>query len=157
MQNELKNIPISYLVYQTERAIHHSINLSFQKAGIPLLIEQWPVLTEIFNENGLTQQELANKTKKDKTTLTRIINTLEKNGLVKRGFDKSDRRKKLICSTEKAEQMKLKIIELLKIHNQKALIEIEKTNIDTMRETMFTILKNLDWEFEFKNIKCIMK
>jgi DNA-binding MarR family transcriptional regulator len=157
MPHEFKNIPISYLLYQVERAIHKDINQLFQNAGIPILIEQWPILAEIFNENKLTQQELAYKTKKDKTTLTRIIDTLEKNGWVKRGFDKSDRRKKLICYTDKAETLKPNILELLRKQNQKVLSDIEHSRIETTRETLFSILRNLDWEFDFENIKCRKK
>ncbi len=154
MQKDFESIPLSYLVYQAQRALHFNMNADFQAKGIPIVIEQWPVLFEIFNSNGLTQQELAKITNKDKTTITRLINTLEKNGLVTRKADENDRRKKLICYTPKSKKIKSKIIEVLKSSNQKLEDELDKTDLKIMRKVMFAIMKSLNWEFDFVNTKC---
>ena len=157
MKQKFDNVPISYLLYQAERAMHQNINQSLLAAGIPLIIEQWVVLRELFNENGVTQQELANKTRKDKTTLTRLIDTLEKNGWVERAKDPEDRRKRLVFYTLKAENQKKDIIEILRKNNKKALKNIEGSRIKEMRETLLCIFQNLAWEFDFMNTNCRLK
>ena len=157
MEQTFEEIPISYLIYQAERAMHNNINQALQAAGIPLIIEQWAVLCELFHENEVTQQELANKTRKDKTTLTRLIDTLEKNGWVERTNDPKDRRKRLICYTPKANKQKSKIIEILRNNNNIALENIEESKIREMREILLSIFQNLGWEFDFMNTNCRIK
>ena len=154
MKYKLKEIPISYLIYQADRALHHNINLSLQKAGIPLIIEQWAIMHELFNQNRLTQQELATITRKDKTTLTRLIDTMEKNGWVQRIADPTDRRKKLICYTPKAENHKSMIVDILKENNKRALKNVSASKIDEMRETLLSIFQNLGWGFDYTNTNC---
>ena len=55
-------------------------------------IEQFSILTILWYEDGLSQQEIANRLNRDKTTLTRVINNMEKTNLVVRIADKLDRR-----------------------------------------------------------------
>ena len=154
MTYKINEIPISYLIYQADRALHHNINLSLQRAGIPIIIEQWAVMRELFNKNKLTQQELANITRKDKTTLTRLIDTLEKNGWVKRIADPLDRRKKLVCYTEKAVNNKEKIIRILRENNKKALKNVSDEKIEEMRDSLMCIFQNLGWGFDYTNTNC---
>ncbi len=57
-------------------------------------------------EEGLTQQELAIRTFRDKPSVTRLINNLERVNLVIRVNDKNDRRSNLIYLTKTGRKMK---------------------------------------------------
>lgn len=151
---EAGKIPIGFLIYQLHRAIHQNINQSFAKAGIPIGIEQWQVMMELFNSNGLSQQFLADKTKKDKTTLTRLINNLEKNGLAVRKPDRQDKRKKLIFHTDKAFQLKENIISELQGFNQRLLKNVQAEEEIVFRKVINDFFMNLNWEFDFMSTKC---
>ena len=62
--------------------------------------EQWVVLFRLYEREGLTQSELGDRTVKDKTTVTRILDRLEKKGLLYRRRDTRDRRSQRIYLTE---------------------------------------------------------
>lgn len=75
---------------------HHLLRLylkdSFKKAKISLTREQLVVLISLNEQDGINQNELAILTKRNKTTLTRLLNNLEKKTLVRREQEKSDKR-----------------------------------------------------------------
>jgi DNA-binding MarR family transcriptional regulator len=76
--------------------------------------EQWIVL-KILNEesNGIIQNKLAFITNRNKTSLTRLINGMEKKGLVIRVTCDKDSRKKFVFMTEKGKHQFLKFKPIL--------------------------------------------
>ncbi|MFD0762036.1 MarR family winged helix-turn-helix transcriptional regulator [Lutibacter aestuarii] len=82
----------------------------FLKNDIQVTKEQWIVLKILHEQNkSICQNELAFITNRNKTTLTRLINVMEKNQLVERLTSKKDARKKLILITAKGEKLFLKM------------------------------------------------
>ncbi len=65
---------------------------TFHENGIELSKEQWIVLKKLHDKDGQTQNDLAFITNRSKTSLTRLINTMEKKGLVFRMLSKEDKR-----------------------------------------------------------------
>lgn len=65
---------------------------TFHENGIDLSKEQWIVLKKLHDQDGQTQNNLAFITNRSKTSLTRLINTMEKKGLVFRELSKEDKR-----------------------------------------------------------------
>ena len=85
-------------------AINRKLYRSFRKINIDITPEQWTVLYYLWSKDGVTQQELCNATFKDKPSMTRLIDNLEKQTLVTRSADKNDRRINIINLTEKGRQ-----------------------------------------------------
>ncbi len=65
---------------------------TFHENGIDLSKEQWLVLKKLHDKDGLIQNDLAFITDRSKTSLTRLINTMEKKQLVNRVNSKEDKR-----------------------------------------------------------------
>lgn len=63
--------------------------------------EQWSVLHAITEHEGLIQKEIAERTAKDKPTVTRILDVLEEKGLITRKPGEHDRRSFRLYGTEK--------------------------------------------------------
>ena len=63
---------------------------------------QGRILYVLWQEDSIAIKELSNKTGLALTTLTSMLDRMEKMDLIKRTFDKTDRRKILIILTEKA-------------------------------------------------------
>jgi DNA-binding MarR family transcriptional regulator len=59
------------------------------------------IMADLLKQDGIAQQDLAISTIKDKGTITRGLQGLEKEGLLKRQVNPADRRNKLIFLTEK--------------------------------------------------------
>jgi len=84
----------------------------FAKHGYDLTPEQFLVLDTLWDDGVLSQQELADILKKDKNSVTKLIDALERKRLVERIHDKIDRRLNLIHITELAKSMKDNITDI---------------------------------------------
>ncbi len=84
----------------------------FAKHGYDLTPEQFLVLDTLWDDRVLSQQELADILKKDKNSVTKLIDALERKRLVERITDKIDRRLNLIHITELAKSMKDNITDI---------------------------------------------
>jgi DNA-binding MarR family transcriptional regulator len=65
---------------------------TLQEHGIDLSKEQWLILKKLYENDGQVQNNLAFLTNRCKTSLTRLINTLEKKHYVHRVSSKKDKR-----------------------------------------------------------------
>ena len=80
-------------------AINRKLYRNFRQNNLEITPEQWTVLLFLWKKDGVTQQELCNATFKDKPSMTRLIDNMERMHLVVRTSDKSDRRINLIHLT----------------------------------------------------------
>lgn len=87
------------------------------------------VMSFLWHEDGMNQQELANMAVKDKSSMTYLITILIKRQLVKRVEDKNDRRNKLIFLTAKGKALQEKIHPLLIKCYKKAAVGLNTTEI----------------------------
>jgi len=96
----------SFLTGKVSTAISRRLQRNLKAAKLNITAEQWTILYHLWREEGLTQQELANLTYRDKPSITRLINNLEKMSLVIRVNDKKDRRSNLIYLTKEGRRLK---------------------------------------------------
>ncbi len=90
----------SFITGKASTAIARRLQKKFNNAGLPITIEQWSVLYHLWKQDGMSQQELCNATFRDKPSITRLVDNLEKLQLVKRVASSEDRRINLICLTK---------------------------------------------------------
>jgi MarR family transcriptional regulator, organic hydroperoxide resistance regulator len=81
-------------------AINRRLYRSFRANDIPLTPEQWMVLQYLSYKDGISQQELAKITFKDKPGITRMLQILERESLITRLADNLDKRSNLISITK---------------------------------------------------------
>lgn len=96
---------IGYKIIKGEVLIKRKILSTFMEKGYDITFEQWTVLNVLYESPGLIQSEIAEKTYKDKTNVTRILDVLSKNGYVVRENHEKDRRSSCIFLTEKGSKM----------------------------------------------------
>jgi MarR family transcriptional regulator, transcriptional regulator for hemolysin len=84
-----------------------------EQAEIMLTIEQFGLLHAIYmKEDDVIQQDMANMMGKDKSSILRIIDSLEEKELVRRVVDTNDRRKNYLMVTKKAERVIKQYLEI---------------------------------------------
>lgn len=81
-------------------AINRKLLRNFRQSGMEITPEQWTVLLFLWEKDGVTQQELCNATFKDKPSMTRLIDNMERQHLVVRISNKKDRRTNQIHLTK---------------------------------------------------------
>jgi len=124
-------------------AVARRLQKNFRNAGLEITVEQWSILYHLWKEDCLSQQELCVRTFRDKPSITRLIDNLEKQALVKRMPSKGDRRINLVCLTEAARELQDATIGLANLTMDEALIGIEKEEIDLVKKVLQRVYDNL--------------
>lgn len=77
-----------------------------KEKNLPITPEQFSVLTHLWRNDGLQQSELAVCTNRNRANVTRIIDILEREGIVVRKDDPNDRRVFRIYLTDLGKKLK---------------------------------------------------
>jgi len=140
LQNdELFNI----LVGKISTAINRTFLRAFANEGIEITTEQWSVMACLWQRDKVTQQALCSLTLKDKPSMTRLIDKLERRNLVTRVADHNDRRINLIHLTETGTQLQQRATNLVEELVSKALNGITEEELIVSRVVLKKIMTNL--------------
>ena len=77
-----------------------------RKNDVPLTPEQFMLIDLLWNQGEMTQQQLADQLQKDKNSVTKLVDAIERKGFVVRRPNPDDRRSNTLVLTEKAETLK---------------------------------------------------
>lgn len=88
-----------FQIHRMKRTIFRHTNALMNEAGINLQLEQLPLIM-ILQKKNLSQRELSDMTMRDKSSILRSINALEKKALVIVKKDKGDKRKNIVSLTD---------------------------------------------------------
>ena len=133
----------SFITGKASTAIARRLQKKFNTAGLNLTIEQWSVLYHLWKQEGLSQQELCNATFRDKPSITRLVDNLEKLQLVKRVPSAADRRINLIYLTRQGHKLQDHTMSLAEETLNEALIGISAQNISLCKEILQQVYDNL--------------
>ena len=133
----------SFITGKASTAIARRLQKKFNTAGLNLTIEQWSVLYHLWKQDGISQQELCNATFRDKPSITRLVDNLEKLQLVKRVSSESDRRMNLIFLTRQAQRLQDQTMDLANQTLNEALEGVSPERIDVCREVLQIVYDNL--------------
>lgn len=76
--------------------------------GVNLTPEQFLLIDLLWNQGPLSQQQLADQMQKDKNSVTKLVDAIERKGFAVRNQNPDDRRSNTIILTPKAQELKLK-------------------------------------------------
>lgn len=82
------------------------IAANLRKLDVPLTPEQFMLIDLLWNQGEMSQQELADQLQKDKNSVTKLVDAIERKGFVVRQQNLNDRRSNTLVLTEKANQLK---------------------------------------------------
>ena len=124
-------------------AIARRLQKNFKQQGIEITIEQWSVLYHLWKKDGVSQQELCNATFRDKPSITRLLDNLEKIKLVKRVASPTDRRQNLIVLTDAARNMQDHTMEVASNTLNEALEGVVVSDVDRAKVVLQKVYDNL--------------
>jgi MarR family transcriptional regulator, organic hydroperoxide resistance regulator len=133
-----------YLINLAAQRLKYELHQSFQAKGYDITPEQWAVLNRLWEEDGLSQVELAERTFKDKPGTTRILNLLEKKGVVVRRPDENDGRVLRVFLTKVGRDLRDKLIPCAEEVLTKSGKKLTKDEITQFKQTLHRILNNLE-------------
>lgn len=132
-----------HLTSEASSHINRRMGQNFKKDGLSITPEQYNVLKKLWHEEGKTQIELAHHCNKDRGSITRIIDRLEKQNLIVRIPDQVDKRLNRLYLTKSGKDLKEKAVEVVAKTMHEAMAQIEPGKLEVAREVLLSIMGNL--------------
>ena len=82
------------------------IAAKLKQENVPLTPEQFLLIDLLWNQGSMSQQQLADQMHKDKNSVTKLVDAIERKGFVYRQQNASDRRSNTLVLTEKALELR---------------------------------------------------
>jgi DNA-binding MarR family transcriptional regulator len=134
----------SFISGKASTAIARRLQKKFNTSGFNLTIEQWSILYHLWKYDGQSQQELCNATFRDKPSITRLIDNLEKLSLVKRVADEKDRRINKVYLTKQAQKLQEQSMQLAEETLNEALEGVPAEHVNVCKEVLQKVYENLN-------------
>lgn len=133
---------------KTMKHIDWFISTKMAEHGINLTRQQVILLKILFHDGPLPQNDLAYLTDRDKTSLTRLLSTMEKKNLVARITSQEDKRVNMVHLTKNGEKVLNEtapvLLEVI-MHMQEGITEDDQeTVINVMRKIQDNIDKHIN-------------
>ncbi len=134
---------LGFLINRAGKSMGQRLRQHFGEKGMDMPIEHWAILVNLWIKDGLNQQELADRTFKDKTTIARAINLLEKMNVVVRVQDENDKRQKNIHLTHKGKSLKEELGPLALQTIQESVEGISEEEVEICKNVLRKIYANI--------------
>ncbi|CAB1075368.1 hypothetical protein D1AOALGA4SA_3188 [Olavius algarvensis Delta 1 endosymbiont] len=139
----LENSP-GYLLNRLAAKMNAVLHRAFKSAGYNITAQQWAVLNRLWEENGLHQSLLAERTTKNRHNVSRMLTVLEKQGLLERRPDPEDARLQRIYLTEKGAKLQEVLVPIAHSVIESMFKGLKKSDLESLRHTMGHLSDNLD-------------
>lgn len=121
--------------------VHFSKRL--RDIGIHISKEQWIVLKYLNNDEGLSQNDLAAITGRDKATITRLINTMESNGYLRRQICSDDKRVRQIFLEPEGKKLYEKTLPIMEELINQTQQDVKEQDLESVLSVLKKVKINL--------------
>ena len=135
------NEEMTYLVYVMQKRMRRQMSTALDRDDITL--EQYVVLYNLVDQDGINQKSLSHKVDKDQATLARILDILENRGYVVRRTTEKDRRAFLVFITEEGKKKVKEIAQRLGVVHNEIVEGIPPERVDLFVELIKQMNQNL--------------
>lgn len=132
-----------FLLERTIRQFRRYSQQAFEANDIPLTGDQWVILKRISEQEGVNQREIADLAYKDPASVTRILDMLEKQGLVSRESVENDRRTYALFLTKSGRKLVEKITPIAIEVRRKGLEGLTSKDAKQLQAILNKIYENL--------------
>ena len=138
-----ENNSIGYLLTTCNNQLIKLLNRELAAAKLELTREQYVVLNNLWRKDSVSQQSIADTLGKDKYSITKLIDGLEKRKLVKRVESPNDKRVKLIKVMPKANEIRPQVIKVVETTIRKATLDFPGQDLELTKATLRKIIMNV--------------
>ncbi|OPA80979.1 MarR family transcriptional regulator [Paenibacillus selenitireducens] len=121
------------------------LNNFYQKVVNPfdITVDQWEILVILWEKEGITQKDLAERLYKDQTNIARMLFKLEKKGFVHRVTHETDRRSLRVYLTAKGRDIKEEILAPSIEAYKKTIEGLSEHEVETFRRILAVMYNNV--------------
>lgn len=150
--NDIENseISVNYFVSKTAHYFKIAGLQFFKEKGFKVTPEQFAILFILYKDDGLYQRQLGKIAFKDRPNITRLVDILDKIGLVRREIDVNDRRIIKVFITDKGKKEVETIYPYILEIRGKAMNGVTAEDEQILRNILDKIRNNLDETFRFQ-------
>lgn len=141
--NEQLNNVVNFLLEQTVRQMRGYAQRQLDILQTGITVDQWVLLKIIEERKQISQVELAQVSNKDTASITRILDLLQKKGLIQRIDDEHDRRKYLISLTVEGEAFVARNLPLISRIRSQIVQGLSQEEIRTLKGILDKIRQNV--------------
>lgn len=116
----------------------------FRESGHAISPEEWAILLLLWNQDGQHPGEMSARTVRDPTTMTRLIDSMVKKGIVERQTVANDRRRSLICLTNRGRALEPVLISLAMPMIRASMAGISAEDADIATRVLNRMVSNLN-------------
>lgn len=140
----LENSP-GFIIHQLDLLLKLGVQKAFQSAGINITVEQWAILSCLWEKEGLHQSAIGERLGKDRPTITRMLNLLDKNGYIRRVPTNEDKRRLNVYLTDSGRELKVKIVPVVLGFLEKAFTGLSREEATEFVRMLRHITGNLEY------------
>lgn len=115
---------------------------------LDLSTSEYPILLVLYDDDGLTQEDLTSRLHLDKSAVARAIHTLEKKGFVRKEKDAADQRCNRISLMPRSLEVKPQIIEALDQWNEILMSGMNKEERDAAYQILIRMTDHVKKEMK---------
>jgi DNA-binding MarR family transcriptional regulator len=130
------------LITAVERQLSAAVAADLELEGVT--IEQWRVLDELSQREGLSMSEIANRARLPAPTLTKIVDRLVAENLVHRRSDPYDRRRVLVLLTARGRAVRSRLDHVVQQHQSGLESVLGHSGLEQLTD-LLARLKASDW------------
>lgn len=134
---------LAFALHNAYQRLRTATYQEFNRRGLELTPEQWIVLVRLWQRDPRTPSELSESTLRDRPTMTRILDTMEKHGLVVRKLDPRDGRGREVHLTPLGRGLRRRLFPVARKLVERIEDGISEADLLVTRRTLRRIAENL--------------
>jgi len=127
---------------KTIRSVRESFNKVFQQEHFGVSYDQWLIIEQVKNKQGISQIEIANNTGKDRASISRIIKNLQQKGLLTKIHNEENKRANKVYLSPEGLDLSDRMVSVYNevYHNQ--FLGIHEREMNLLKEILVRINQN---------------
>jgi len=135
---------LAYWIHRVYQATRGAMYTRFRASGEEITPEQWIVLVRLWQQDGRTQTELGAATFHDRPTMSRIVDVMERRGLVERRADPENARARRVHLTRRGKALRKTLVPLARALVGDVQRGISRKDLEVTRATLMKMFANVE-------------
>jgi len=127
---------------KTIRNVRESFNNVFQKKHFGVSYDQWLIIEQVRNKQGISQIEIANNTGKDRASISRIIKNLLQKSLLTKIHNEENKRANKVYLTPEGLDLSDQIVNVYNEVYKSQFVGIYEREMNFLKEILVRINQN---------------
>ncbi|WP_326597367.1 MarR family winged helix-turn-helix transcriptional regulator [Streptomyces sp. NBC_01803] len=133
---------LGYQVNHLARLLAQALRARIEPHGI--VPGQFAQLLALYEEDGLTQQELCARVRVDQSTMAHTLKRMERDGLIHRAPDPDDRRRAIITLSDRAWEVRPALVRAALEVNATATEGLGDSEVAALMDVVARLIRNLE-------------